>query len=487
MNSRRNVATRTIRKNSPANRAAGDTATKRVGSEDLYGFAARALAVACVVLFATISAVAAAPPLRDIGPARLGGLVHVDLRDVPPGDHVVSTLVELGDADPKKLRLVDQADPAAPAVRCQVEVREISPPPRATPDATDLKSGGLRAVNAKPESSRRETRLWWIVRQPALARREAVYQLEVGAAPAGTELVVERSPEAMVVKSGRHSILRYNIRHVPAPEGADPKYGRSAHIHPVWTPSGRVVSDEFPPDHLHQSGVFLAYTKGTFEGRDTNFWDLAGGKGRVRHKSVKNVQAGPVFASFEVEHEHVDLTSGQEKVALVETWDVRVWNVGGPEAGYWSWDVRSVRRCASAEPLKLPAYHYGGMALRGARGWNVQNSRFLTSEGKSRLDGNHSRPKWCDLLGPVDGEPAGLALFTHPDNFRFPEPLRIHPTMPYMVYTPSQLGDWEIAPGDEPASVYRFIAHDRELNKEQFDPLWNDFAHPPSVTPTPSR
>jgi len=409
------------------------------------------IVLACIAQYADAN-----PPARDLPPARIGQLMELDLEPNAPGEQVASSLVELADVDPAALRLVELIGDKESLVPCQIETGSPA-------------------------------KLWWIARTATPARPNRVYRLEKGAPPPCPELTVDRSPAALVVQAGKHKILQYNIAHVAAPEGVDPKYGRSAHIHPAWTPRGAVVTDEFPPDHLHQSGVFLAYTKTQFEGRDVNFWDLLGGKGRVRHKGVRKVTSGPVFASFEVEHEHVDLTIPASKVALLETWTVRIWNVGGPDAGYWVWDIQSVSQCGSASPLKLPTYHYGGMALRGARSWNGDNAKFLTSEGKTRQDGNHTRPKWCDLSGPVDGQPAGIALLTHPDNFRFPEPLRIHPTMPYMVYTPSQLGDWEINPGESHRSSYRFIIHDQTLSPVTLTKLWTTFAHPCEALVLPRR
>ena len=83
-----------------------------------------------------------------------------------------------------------------------------------------------------------------------------------------------------------------------------------------------------------------------------------------------------------------------------------------------------------------------------------------------------------DIRGSVEGKQAGVALMTHPGNFRFPEPLRIHPTMPYMVYTPQFLGDWEIGPATPHQSRYRFVVHDGQLSAEALDRIWQDFAHP---------
>lgn len=321
-------------------------------------------------------------------------------------------------------------------------------------------------------------RLWWIMRGEIPARSKRTYRIDQGNSVAGPEVAVVREERQLDVRIGKNSVLRYNTAHVEPPAGADPKYGRSAHIHPVWTPSGAVVTDEFPPDHLHQSGIFLAYTKTEVEGRTPNFWDLLGGTGRVRFKGVRSTVGGAVFGEMRVDQEHVDLTVPGGKVALQETWAVRVWNVGGPEAGYWIWDITSELNCATPSPLQLKQYYYGGMALRGARDWDAAHCRFLTSEGKDRLAGNHTRPNWCDLTGPVGEGTAGLTFLTYPGNLRFPEPLRIHPTMPYMVYTPSQLGDWEIVPAKPHVSRYRFVIHDGDLPAKTADRLWQDWTQP---------
>lgn len=330
-------------------------------------------------------------------------------------------------------------------------------------------------------------RLWWIAAGRLAPGATRIYRLDLASEPAdtGSAGVVARQVDGYLdLQVGEHPVLRYNAAHVTPPPGVDPKYGRSAHIHAARTPSGAIVTDEFPPDHLHQSGLFLAYTKTEFQGRTPNFWDLLGGTGRVRFQELEQLVSGPVYGELRVQHEHVDLSGPQETVALREEWSVRVWNVGGPPSGYWICDIASTARCAGESPLKIREYHYGGMALRGARSWGVDQGRFVTSEGKDRLAGNHSRPRWCDLSGPVGDQTAGITFMTHPDNFRYPEPLRIHPTMQYMVYTPAQLGDWEIAPGQTHRSRYRFVFHDHQLPVETAERLWHDFASPLAATRT---
>jgi hypothetical protein len=345
--------------------------------------------------------------------------------------------------------------------------------------------GSERVVDVQVEPAREPNQphwLWWIVDGGLPPQGQRTFRLEAASEPAPHRVEVSRNRSFVGVEVGQRPMLRYNAAHVAPATDVDPKYGRSAHIHPAQTPSGLVVTDEFPPDHLHQSGLFLAYTKTEFEGRSPNFWDLLGGTGRVRFQSLKSTSSGPVWGEFTTVHQHVDTSGPTEKIPLTEEWRLQAWSLGGPAAGYWLCDITTTRQAASDTALKILQYHYGGMALRGDRGWTPKVCQIRTSEGQDRLAGNHSRPHWAALQGPVQGKTAGLALLTHPANFRFPEPVRIHPDMPYLVYTPAQLGDFAFEPGQPQTSHYRFVFFDGEIAPRQLDALWEDFAHPWTAT-----
>lgn len=366
--------------------------------------------------------------------------------------------------------------------------------PKSLADTTSLHLVELNGQQTTPVAAQFDSttnKLWFVARGTIPANRKRTYRLVRGEPEKASLLAVIETEGTIQIRHGDRSLLQYNKAHVEPPAGVDEKYGRSGHIHPVWTPSGAIVTDELPPDHLHQSGIFFAFTKTQFENRDVDFWNLAGGKGRVRFKSAQATVGGPIFAAFRTEQEHVDLTTANEKaeigkqtggkVALVESWEVRAWSPG-PNANYWLMDIDSSIRCAGESPLKLPEYHYGGMAIRAARPWVPKEVTFLTSEGDSRIPGNHKRARWCDIHGLVDSKEAGIALFTNPQNFRFPEPLRIHPTMPYMVYTPQFLGAFEIAPGTIHHTNYRFVIHDGQLSANKLEQLWQNYAAPLQAT-----
>lgn len=356
----------------------------------------------------------------------------------------------------------------------------------AVPEGLDLPQDFqlVEAANTLPIPAQLEadtpSRVAFVLPGETPAGAERQFELRTGPAPGAASWAVTADEKAVHIGWGDRPVLVYHCAHVEPPAGIDPKNGRSAYIHPLFTPAGRVVTDEFPPDHPHQSGLFLAYTKTEFEGRSPNFWDLVAGTGRVRFGRLLDTASGPVFAGFRAEHEHVDLTVPNGIVALREEFGVRVWQSGGAE-GVWLLDLVSTQRTAGDSPLKLPQYHYGGAAIRGAREWGGDRAVFRTAEGKGRLDGNHTRTNWVDLSGPAGDAVAGIAMLSHPDNFRHPEPVRLHPTMPYLVFTPSFLGDWEIQADFVHIARYRFVIHDGELAPETANRLWQDYAHPPQV------
>ena len=156
-----------------------------------------------------------------------------------------------------------------------------------------------------------------------------------------------------------------------------------------------------------------------------------------------------MHGGFRALHRFVDLSSSEPKEALDESWEVKVFAVGENPKPFWIFDLVSTQSCSSKSSLTLPKYHYGGMGFRGNRAWNgTENTFFLTSAGETnRLKGNETRGRWCYIGGKVDGSTTGIAILCHPDNFRAPQPMRLHPSEPFFCFAPSQLGDWEIEPG----------------------------------------
>jgi len=294
---------------------------------------------------------------------------------------------------------------------------------------------------------------------------------------------VKKNDTFLQIQAGNAKVLRYHYTAVPPPEGASSLYTRSGFIHPLWSPSQQVLTNIHPADHIHHMGLWMPWTKTEFEGRSVDFWNLGKAEGTVRFVGFDSVTDGPVFAGFKARHEHVDLTApGGEKIALNEVWDVRVWNVGGPKQGYWLLDFVSTQRCASASPLHLVKYRYGGFGFRATGQWQPPDCGYLTSEGRTRKDGHATRARWCKVFGRTPAGRAGVLFMSHPANYQHPEPMRIWPEGDiFFNFCPVQKTDRTLEPGNDYVLRYRLFIYDGTLGCDRAERLWQDFGRPPKV------
>jgi hypothetical protein len=182
--------------------------------------------------------------------------------------------------------------------------------------------------------------------------------------------------------------------------GADikPICRRGGYIHPVFTPAGRIVTDDYPPDHFHHQGIWFAWTKTEFEGRHPDFWNVGDGTGKIEFVALDQTWSGRVHAGFKSRNRHVDVSAPKPITVLNEQWLVKVYNAGLGSKPYAMFDLVSTQDLATSSPLLLPEYRYGGIGFRGHRQWLAKdNCAFLTSEGKDRNNGHGTRARWCHI------------------------------------------------------------------------------------------
>jgi len=142
----------------------------------------------------------------------------------------------------------------------------------------------------------------------------------------------------------------------------------------------------------------------------------------------------------------------------------------------------STQKCVAKSALELEAYRYGGLGFRGTSDWGMNNSDYLTSEGKTRTDGHGTRARWCNVFGETKAGPAGVQFMSHPQNREHPEPMRIWPDGYFFFnFTPIQKTEWVMEPGKEYVLKYRMFVYDGTVTKERCEQLWRDFGEPPAV------
>ena len=301
---------------------------------------------------------------------------------------------------------------------------------------------------------------------------------------AAQTLKLKESEQALEVHQGEQVVLVYNKVSPAVPEGIDPVYHRSGCLHPILTPNGRIVTDMFPKDHPHQHGIFTAWVKTKYDGRAVDFWNLAGGTGRVLHERVVSHEETEDRVSFEVDLLHRAVQEPQVDI-LRERWSITAYRTAG---SYNCIDLDLKQTALTDKPLIVQKNRYGGFALRGRSEWLTRDdkyegeresrepSSFLNDLGSDRIAGNHEHCKWVALTGVLDGEPATISVLSHPTNFRSPQAVRLHPSKPYFVYSPCVDGSFQIDQQHPYLARYRILITDAAPDSDWLDEQWETWS-----------
>jgi len=299
---------------------------------------------------------------------------------------------------------------------------------------------------------------------------------------AAQSLQIEHTEAVIAVYQDGRPILVYNLRSPDLPDGIDPVYRRSGFLHPVNSPQGRTVTATFPVDHPHQHGIFSAWVKTTYDDHLVDFWNLAGGTGRVLHERVESTFATANAAGLEVDLIHrVESTPPVD--VLRERWKIVVYPSDG---SYHRFDLETVQTAITDKPLLIHKYHYGGVALRGPTHWLTPNdadveqssdvrrepSSFLNDRRSDRIVGNHQHAKWVALTGTQEGRPVTIGVLCHQDNFRSPQAARLHATKPYFCFAPCVDDEFTIDRDHPYRARYRYLITDAPPNAVWLDQQW---------------
>ncbi len=308
-----------------------------------------------------------------------------------------------------------------------------------------------------------------------------------GAAGARDAVTATREAGRLKVTVGGAPVFVYQMdkEALPRPD-IKPFFFIDWEMNEIYTPAGKIVSDDYPPQHIHHHGIWSPWTKTSFQGRTPDFWNMGAKTGTVEFVALERTWSGAVHGGFVARHKFVDLSAKPEPVvALHETWEVTAYHA---PATVRIFDLQLAQTCATSDPLILPKYHYGGLGFRARGEWygTGDKARFLTSEGGTdRIKANAQPMRWVHIHGEIDGGALGLAVLGHPGNFRAPQPVRVHPREPYVSFTPSEAGDWQIDPGKPYVARYRFVTVDGPPDAALLEALWQGYARPAQVTVAP--
>lgn len=290
-------------------------------------------------------------------------------------------------------------------------------------------------------------------------------------------LQLTRTDSTLAITGASGPLLSYRLTPWLPPEVKEKHYTRSGFVHPLYSPAGRVVTDGFPRGHTHQHGLFFAWVDTRFRGQPVDFWNQQKGSGTIVHHQLTDTITHPDgWVGFRAEHDYLAILDKDTTAVLRESWRL----TARRDSLAHLIDLAIHQRALTEDTLFVRDYHYGGLAVRGAAAWNTTTddpgpARFLTSEGLARDSVNHSRPQWGSLYGPLATGSVSVTVMGHPDNPAYPEPVRIHPVMPYFCLSSATAGAFAIYPGNDWKARYRIVVTDGPPQPEFLDRLLGEW------------
>ncbi len=280
-------------------------------------------------------------------------------------------------------------------------------------------------------------------------------------------------------------VFTYQADVVDPPSGVDSLYKRGGFIHPLYAPNEAILTAIQPADHYHHYGIWNPWTKTNFLGEEIDFWNLAKGQGTIINNGVSDINKGNILASIKAKHKHITWPETEKsKEAITELQEMILYN---RTDGKFLIQLNSTM--IPQESIILQEYRYGGFGYRATEYWTNENSKVFTSEGLDRKEADGQPARWCVVVGDTPQGKAGILFMGHPDNFNFPEPLRVWPVDAnnnrgdvFINFSPTRNKDWQLEKGKNYMLKYRMLIFEGDLSATEAENIWNDFAHPVQVT-----
>ncbi|MCC5928097.1 MAG: PmoA family protein [Cyclobacteriaceae bacterium] len=315
-------------------------------------------------------------------------------------------------------------------------------------------------------------------------RKFIVKKLENSSLQASGLFVIKAEDGGYSFEMADKTALYYRAATMFPPDGVEEAYKRSGYIHPLYAPNGAELTTIQPADHYHHYGIWNPWTKTQFRGEEIDFWNLKKMDGTVRHREVLNTSSGPVFSSMKVMHEHIVWPESEKETIAME--EIQEMTLHAAIDGAYFLDFLSELK--PLEDIVLEEYRYGGFGFRATEYWTNQNSYILTSEGNERAEADGKAARWCFVYGDTPNGKAGILFMGHPENYNYPEPLRVWPVNAnggrgdvFVNFSPTRNMDWPLSAGTSYKLRYRMLVFDGELDAATAEQYWNDFAYPVNV------
>jgi hypothetical protein len=283
-------------------------------------------------------------------------------------------------------------------------------------------------------------------------------------------LSFEKNQEGAWIMEDGEKVLFYQA----ATKSHNGTYSRANYVHPFHGVDGAVLTEDFPPDHLHHRGIFWTWHQVLIDStRIGDAWECRNFIWDVKDVKRAIGPANSITLSSKVFWKS-PLWKDEDGAALPFLREDVVITVFRRQNNYRIVDFE-ISLTALESNLKIGGSEdhkgYGGFSVRMKMPKDIQ---FVSTEGVVKPEiGQIEAGPWMDISASLakDGDKAGIIIINHPDNPMYPEKwiLRKSGSMQNPVY-----------PGREPVAVsmsqptilkYRLVVYKGDLGKQTIETL----------------
>jgi len=269
------------------------------------------------------------------------------------------------------------------------------------------------------------------------------------------------------------------------------RYGASLarpHLYPVIGPyrcpiTRRLAEPEDKDmDHHHHRSIWVSH--GEVNGVDN--WSEMPGHGKTVHRSFEVLESGPVMGRIRACGDWVSEDGGK---VLEEVTELRFYTL---PASCRAIDL-DVVLTATEGAVVFGDTKEGGIAsvrvqpsMEVRNGGRIENSYGGIDEGETW----GKQAAWCDYSGDVEGKHMGIAIFDHPDSFRYPTYWHVRNYglmtanpfgLSFFKNDPNVRGDYTLGSGEALSFRYRLYLHPGDATDGKVGEKYHDFVNPPEV------
>lgn len=291
-------------------------------------------------------------------------------------------------------------------------------------------------------------------------------------------------PEHFEWRRTENSLAFINDGNIVWQLNLDKKFDKP-YFHPIALADGTVLTDCRPSDHPWHRGLWWSWK---FINK-INYWEenpatrLADGRSEIKNVELKTHGNGNAEAKFTIEY-HLPA----KPAILTEMRTIKV--VAPDEKGVYRIDWKAIFTAADkdvlldrtpiiGEPCGVIWGGYAGLSVRLAK--DAKNFQITDSDGHIfDKEFNNSKARWLDysFQTGAKGVQAGVTIFDHPSNPRYPSLWYVIAGDPMKYFSPAFLFNqsYTLTSGRQLELNYRVLVHPGPKDKQWLENQWIDFS-----------